>query len=148
MRDLNRAQIMGNLTRDPDIRQTPQGISVATLSVATTIGWTDYQGQRQERTEYHTAVLWRRLADLASHLHKGSKVYLEGRLQTRTWDDAQSGQKRYKTEIIVENFVNLDPSARFNEVSSNESKPTAGQEEVLPAEEPVIDIDDASKAPF
>lgn len=141
---------MGNLTRDPDVRQTPQGVSVATLSIATTIGWTDYQGQRQERTEYHTAVLWRRLADLAGHLHKGSKVYIEGRLQTRTWDDPQTGIRKYKTEIIVENFVNLDPTARMNaEVTEETSSGTQNNsEDMLPAEEPTLDLEETSKAPF
>jgi len=98
---LNRAVLIGNLGADPEVRVTPSGQPVATLSVATKEGAMK-EGRWEERTEWHRAVVWGKLAENAGKfLKKGSQVYLEGRLQTRSWDDAASGQKRYSTEIIV-----------------------------------------------
>ncbi len=106
--NLNKAMIIGNLTRDPEVRTTPSGTSVVSFTVATNFIWTDANGQRQERAEFHNIVAWRKLADICGqYLRKGSKVYIEGRLQTRSWDD-QSGNKRYITEIIAENMIMLD----------------------------------------
>ncbi len=105
---LNRAQIIGNLTRDPEVREIPGGQTVANFSVATNFVWTDAAGQRQERVEYHNIVAWRKLAEIISqYLRKGSKVYVEGRIQTREWD-GQDGVKRYKTEIVADNVIMLD----------------------------------------
>lgn len=106
--NLNKAMIIGNLTRDPEIRNTPSGISVATFSIATNYVWTDQGGQKQERVEFHNIVMWRRLAEIAGqYLRKGSRIYVEGRLQTRDWV-GQDGVKRYRTEIIAENMIMLD----------------------------------------
>lgn len=106
--NLNRAMIIGNLTRDPELRTTPNGQNVSNFSVATSSQWTDSAGQKQERTEYHNIVAWGKLADICSqYLGKGRKVYLEGRLQTREWE-AQDGSKRNRTEIIAENMIMLD----------------------------------------
>lgn len=106
--NLNKALIIGNLTRDPEIRNTPSGVSVATFSIATNYVWTDQSGQRQEKAEFHNIVTWRRLAEIsAQYLRKGSRVYIEGRLQTRDWV-GQDGVKRYRTEIIAENMIMLD----------------------------------------
>ncbi|MBI5654225.1 single-stranded DNA-binding protein [Candidatus Uhrbacteria bacterium] len=106
--NLNRAMIIGNLTRDPESRTTPSGQSVCNFSVATSSQWTDSQGQKQERTEYHPIVAWGKLADICQqYLAKGRKVYVEGRLQTREWE-AQDGAKKQRTEIVAENMIILD----------------------------------------
>lgn len=106
--NLNRAMIIGNLTRDPETRTTPNGQSVCNFSVATSSQWTNAQGQKQERTEYHPIVAWGKLAEIcAQYLAKGRKVYIEGRLQTREWE-AQDGAKKQRTEIVAENMIMLD----------------------------------------
>lgn len=106
--NLNKAMIIGNITRDPEVRTTPSGQTVANFSVATNLIWTDQSGQRQDKAEFHNVVMWRKLAEIAGqYLKKGSKVYVEGRLQTRSWDD-QNGVKRYRTEIIADNMIMLD----------------------------------------
>ncbi len=105
---LNKVQLIGNLTADPDVRETPNGQKVATFSVATNRKWKDASGMMQEAVEYHNVTAWRFLADLAEqYMNKGKKVYVEGYLQTRSWDDATTGQKRYKTEIVAENIILL-----------------------------------------
>ena len=106
--NLNRAMVIGNLTRDPESRTTPNGHSVCNFSVATSSQWTDTQGQKQERTEYHSIVAWGKLADICSqYLGKGRKVYVDGRLQTREWE-GQDGAKKQRTEIVAENMILLD----------------------------------------
>lgn len=106
--NLNKAMIIGNLTRDPELRSTPSGQNVASFSVATNFVWTDQSGQQQKKTEFHNIIAWRRLADICSkYLHKGSKIYIEGRLQTTDWT-GQDGVKRYRTEIVTENMIMLD----------------------------------------
>lgn len=105
---LNRAQIIGNLTRDPEIRNTQTGQSVANFGVATSSTWTDAAGTRQEKTEFHSVVAWGKLAEICGqYLGKGKKVFIEGRLQTREWDTPE-GQKRQKTEIVADNLIMLD----------------------------------------
>lgn len=105
---LNRVQIIGNLTRDPELKQIPGGQAVATFSVATNLTWTDQSGQKQQKTEFHNIVVWRKLAEIcAQYLKKGSKAFFEGRLQTRDWE-GEDGVKRYRTEILVENMIMLD----------------------------------------
>jgi len=101
MASVNKAIIVGNLGRDPEMRYTQSNTPVATFSVATTDQWTDKNGERQERTEWHRVVAWARLAEICGqYLQKGKQVYIEGRLQTREWED-QNGQKRYTTEIVA-----------------------------------------------
>jgi single-strand DNA-binding protein len=116
MNYLNRATIIGNLTRDPEMKTTSQGANVTTFSVATNLRWTTQVGEKKESTEFHNVVAWRRLAEICGqYLKKGSKVYVEGRLQTRSWDDAQ-GVKHWRTEIIADNIIMLDrPGARGND---------------------------------
>lgn len=100
--------IIGNLTREPELRNTPSGQSIASFSVATNMTWTDQSGQQQKKTEFHNIIAWRKLAEICSkYLHKGSKVYIEGRLQTTDWT-GQDGVKRYRTEIVAENMIMLD----------------------------------------
>ncbi len=108
MMSLNRAQLIGNLTRDPELRTTTSGQTVANFSVATSSVWTDNAGQRQEKTEFHNIVAWGKLADICGqYLVKGRRVFVEGRLQTRDWE-TQDGQKRQKTEIVADNMIMLD----------------------------------------
>jgi len=133
--NLNKAMIIGNLTRDPEAKTTPQGASVTTFSVATNMIWTDKQGQKQEKVEYHNVVAWRKLAEIcAQYLKKGSKVYIEGRLQTRDWE-GQDGVKRYRTEIVTENMIMLDRAGSSNQTSSNEAPAPSASDEPAPANE-------------
>jgi single-strand DNA-binding protein len=138
--NLNRAMIIGNLTRDPELRTTPNGQNVCNFSVATSSQWNDASGQKQERVEYHNIVAWGKLADICGQfLGKGRKVYIEGRLQTRDWE-AQDGSKRNRTEIVAENMIMLDkkdgaiPGARPEPTLSPTSTPTLdkgmGEEEI------------------
>ncbi|MCA9675948.1 MAG: single-stranded DNA-binding protein, partial [Myxococcales bacterium] len=100
---VNKVILIGNLGADPEVRTTPSGQQVATLSLATSRNYKDREGNRREETEWHRVVVWNQLAELAQrYLAKGRKVYIEGRLQTRSWDDAQTGQKKYTTEIIAD----------------------------------------------
>lgn len=105
--DLNRVMLIGRLTQDPEVRTTPNGQSVATIRVVTNRAWTDQQGTKQERAEFHSCVLWGKLADIAGqYLTKGQRIYVEGRVETRDWT-GQDGVKRYRTEVIVENMIML-----------------------------------------
>ncbi len=101
---LNKVFLIGNLTRDPELKSLPTGTKVASISLATNRVWKDQKGARQESTEYHNLVAFARQAEnLAQYAKKGSSIYIEGRLQTRSWD-AQDGQKKYRTEIIIDSF--------------------------------------------
>ncbi|MEE3234754.1 MAG: single-stranded DNA-binding protein [Candidatus Latescibacterota bacterium] len=110
MAGVNKVIIVGNLGQDPEVRYTPSGAAVANFSVATSENWKDKTtGEQREQTEWHNIVVWNRTAELVKeYLKKGSKVYIEGSLQTRSWDDESSGQKRYKTEIRGNNIQFLD----------------------------------------
>ena len=105
---VNKVILVGNLGRDPEVRSTPSGKPVATFSLATNRKWKDQSGNRQEETEWHNVVCWGRQAEIAGqYLTKGKQIYVEGRLQTRSWDDKQSGEKKYRTEVICQNFQML-----------------------------------------
>ena len=107
MGSVNKVILVGNLGRDAELRYTPGGAAVATLNLATTEVWNDKGGQRQERTEWHRVVLWGKPAEsLADYLTKGKQIYVEGRLQTRQWDD-KDGNKRYTTEVRSDKIVLL-----------------------------------------
>ena len=107
MGSLNKVMLIGNLGKDPEVRAIPSGAKVANFSIATTENYTDKNGQKVEKTEWHNIVMWRGLAEIAEkYLRKGSQIYVEGRLQTRSWDD-QNGQKRYTTEIIADQMQML-----------------------------------------
>jgi single-strand DNA-binding protein len=102
---LNKVLLIGNLGRDPEVRSTPSGQPVASFSLATSRRWKDKNGQRQEQTEWHNIVVWGRQAEIAGqYLTKGKQIYVEGRIQTRSWDDRQTGEKKYRTEIVCDNF--------------------------------------------
>lgn len=106
-RGVNKVILVGSLGNDPEVRHMPNGNAVANLSLATSESWKDQQGQVQERTEWHRLTMYRRLAEIAGeYLKKGSQIYVEGKLQTRKWQD-QQGQDRYTTEIIVDNMQML-----------------------------------------
>lgn len=108
-RNLNKVMIIGNLTRDPEVRYTPQGTAVASFVVATNREW-KVEGETKQVADFHNVVAWNKLAEICGQLlHKGTKVYVEGRLQTRNWDDATSGTKKYKTEVVVEDMILLTP---------------------------------------
>lgn len=131
MFSLNRATIIGHLTRDPELRTTPNGQSVSNFSVATNRRWTDAAGQTQEASEFHDIVAWGKVAEIVStYLHKGDRAYLEGRLQTRSWE-GQDGVKRYRTEIVAENLIMLSP----RKDGASAPKMDAGEEDQSPKEE-------------
>ena len=126
---VNKVILIGNLGADPDVRTTPQGQMVATLSIATSERFTGRDGQRQERTEWHRVVVWGKLAELAQrYLQKGRKVFVDGRIQTRSWDDQQTGQKRYATEVVANELVFLDsgPGGREAGAASDEYGASGG----------------------
>lgn len=105
--DLNRATILGRLTRDPEVRTTTSGKTVTNIGVATGQVWTDQSGVKQEKTEFHNCVLWGKLGEIAGqYLVKGQQVYLEGRIETRDWK-GEDGVKRYRTEIIARDMILL-----------------------------------------
>lgn len=135
--DLNKVMLIGRLTRDPELRTTPGGAQVCTLGLATNYVYTNPQsGQKVEQVEYHNVVLWRKLAEIAGqYLKKGRRLYVEGRLQTRSWD-GQDGQKKYRTEIVADNMIMLDggQSSGFSPAPQNpKSNDTIAQ--IPPAEE-------------
>lgn len=108
MLNLNRAQVLGNLTRDPEMRYTPNGQAVTSFSVATNRKWTNREtGEAQDQTEYHNIVVWGKQAEAVTPmLKKGGPVFVEGRIQTRSWE-GQDGVKRYRTEIVAESVIVL-----------------------------------------
>jgi single-strand DNA-binding protein len=105
--DLNKVMLIGRLTRDPESRTTPQGITVVNFGLATNRVWKDDQGNQRDATEFHNIVAWRRLGEICSqYLSKGRQVYIEGHLQTRSWD-GQDGKKNYRTEVVADNMIML-----------------------------------------
>lgn len=154
--DLNKAMLIGRVTQDPEARTTPSGRSVVNFGLATGRVWTDQQGQKQEKTEFSNIVAWQRLAEICGqYLRKGSKIYLEGRLETRTWDD-QSGQRHWRTEIIAENMIMLDrkgdssPASAASKAAPEDENPTyenmppapIGSTEKTPPKEEEINVED------
>lgn len=108
-KSLNKATLIGHLGKDPELRYTNSGVPVASFSIATNESWRDQEGNLQERTEWHNIVVWQKLAEICSEwLKKGSKVYIEGRIQTRTWEDKNTQQKRSSTEIVASDMIMLD----------------------------------------
>jgi single-strand DNA-binding protein len=107
-RSVNKVTLLGNVGKDPEIRSTPSGTMVANLTLATSDSQKDAQGNWQERTEWHNLVAFKRTAEIVrDYVKKGSKLYIEGKITNRSWDDKESGQKRYKTEILVNELVLL-----------------------------------------
>ena len=128
---INKVILVGNLGREPDIKYTGDGKAIANLAVATTESWTDKtSGQKVEKTEWHRVVIFGRLADIAQkYLHKGSKVYIEGQLRTRSWD--QNGEKKYTTEVVLSGFSSV--LQMLNKVTGEpQGEPETGDLEVAP----------------
>jgi single-strand DNA-binding protein len=129
-RSLNRVQLIGNLTRDPELRYTPSGTAVCSFGLATNRSWTTDTGEKHEETEFHRIVSWNKLAELCSQfLVKGRKVYVEGRLSTRTWT-GQDGQQRSTTEVVIDDMILLDNRGQ----QSTGGSPRQGEEMPEPEE--------------
>lgn len=128
---VNRVTLLGNLGADPEAKKTASGQSITLFSLATSNAWTNREGQRQEHTEWHRIVVWGKLAETcAEYLSKGKKAYVEGRLQTRSWED-DKGQKRYTTEVVASQVLFLNGSLEkrsSSETSSYANEPAFGSE--------------------
>ena len=141
MGSVNKVILVGNLGRDAELRYTPGGAAVSTLNLATTEVWNDKQGQKQEKTEWHRIVLWGKQAEsLQEYLVKGKQIYVEGRLQTRQWDDKE-GNKRYTTEIKADRITLLGGGGggRSSGMDRGGSHPAASPDE--PPMDPITDDD-------
>ena len=147
MGSVNKVILVGNLGRDAELRYTPGGAAVATLNLATTEVWNDKAGQRQEKTEWHRVVLWGKSAEsLSEYLTKGKQIYVEGRLQTRQWDD-KDGNKRYTTEIRGDRIVLLSGGGGSRGAGAGQARVGAGAtqggaEHPEPMGEPVSELSD------
>lgn len=141
-RSVNKAILIGNLGKDPELRYTSGGVAVASFSVATNESWKDPEGNTQERTQWHNIVAWRKLAEICGeYLKKGSRIYLEGRLQYRSYDD-KNGVKRYVTEIVMDEMMMLDSrgaGAGAGAGAGGGSQEAGGSQ---PSEEPGGKVDD------
>lgn len=141
--NINKVILIGNLASDPELRTTPEGQPVCSFRLATNRIWIDKQtGQKHQKTEFHNVVCWRRLAEIASqYLKKGSMVFVEGRLETRSWED-KTGAKKSRTEIIVEN-LQLGPRSMKAQQAETEGQEAEEQEPEIPIieEEPEEEID-------
>jgi single-strand DNA-binding protein len=154
--DLNKAMIIGRLTNDPQMRSTQTGQNVASFSLATNRKWNDKAtGQQREDSQFHNIVAWGKLAEICNQwLKKGNQVYIEGRLQTQSWDDQKTGDKKYRTEIVAENMImlgskndNLGGNNNNNFQPQNQNNnvaPQQNQNNDIPAQEeiPTINVDD------
>ncbi|MFH0990726.1 MAG: single-stranded DNA-binding protein [bacterium] len=135
-RSINKAILIGHIGKDPELRYTNSGVAVATFSLATNESWKDPEGNVQERTQWHNIVVWRKLAEVCGeYLKKGSKIYMEGRIQYRNYDD-KNGVKRYVTEIVMDELVMLDSrgsSGGGSEYTAPPSEePAGGKSDDLP----------------
>ena len=139
-RGVNKVILVGNLGQDPDVRFTPNGKAVANITIATSESWKDQQGQMQEKTEWHRVVMFGKLAEIAGeYLKKGSQVYVEGKLQTRKWQD-QSGQDRYTTEIVAQEMQMLDSRNMASDGGGYQSAPAASAPQPAAADPAPIDF--------
>ena len=148
MGSVNKVILVGNLGRDAELRYTPGGAAVATLNMATTEVWNDKAGQKQEKTEWHRVVLWGKSAEtLSEYLTKGKQIYVEGRLQTRQWDD-KDGNKRYTTEIRGDRIVLLSGGGGSMGAGRSQGRAAAaapgpgGPEHMEPMGEPITELTD------
>ena len=138
---VNKVILVGRLGRDPEMKYTPQGVPIAKFSIATDEQWTDKSGEKQRRTEWHNIVAWSKLAEICQkYLVKGKLIYIEGRLQTQSWDD-QEGKKHSRTEIRADNMVMLSsaPGGGGGEAGGGSPQPIRESE---PAPEPAPEIND------
>jgi len=143
-RSLNKVQLIGNLTRDPELRYTPTGAAVCTIGLATNRQWTTESGEKKEETEFHRVIAWNKLAELCSQLlSKGRKIFVEGRLRTNTWQ-TQDGTQRSTTEIVIEDMIILDSRRPMTGEGAPVGAPTvpeaqteAPQEKPTPPPQPI-----------
>jgi single-strand DNA-binding protein len=140
-RGINKVILIGNLGRDPEVRYTPNGLAVANLALATSEAWKDKQsGELVEKTEWHRVVMYQRLAEIAGeYLRKGSKVYIEGRLQTRKWQDKTTGQDRYSTEIVANEMQMLDSKGGGSSDGASSYEKPAASHASAPEAAPALD---------
>lgn len=125
-KSVNKVILIGNLGKDPELKYTPSGTAFAKFSLATNERYKDKAGEWQDRTEWHNIVAWQRTAEIAAeYLKKGRSVYVEGRIQTRSWDDKQSGQKKYITEIVANDLVLLGGPREGSEGGGGRGRPAA-----------------------
>ncbi len=144
MRGVNRVMLIGNLGKDPDMQFLEGNIGVAKFSLATTETYKDRSGKLISQTEWHTVVLWRGLAELAQkYLHRGSLVYIEGRLKTRSWEDKE-GNKKFATEIVGDNLIMLDKRSD----GSHGIPGMEGADNQGPVEDPPVDENGGERLPF
>lgn len=138
--NLNKATLIGNLTRDPVSKKLPSGQTITYFGLATNHTWKDTKTkERRENVEYHNVIAWARLGEIVnSYLKKGDKVYVEGRLQTRSWD-AKDGTKRSRTEVVVNNLIMLGKASAVKEKVAKDSQKQMASEEVNVEEVPVIE---------
>lgn len=131
-RSVNKVILIGNVGKDPEIKYTPSGKCVAKFSLATNERYKDKSGEWQDRAEWHNLVLWQRLAEIVGeYVSKGSRLYLEGRLQTSSWEDKQSGEKKYRTEVVVDDLVLLGNGNGNGNESAHAGGHTANPERQL-----------------
>ncbi len=127
-RGLNKVMIIGNLGRDPEMRYTPSGKPVTSFSLASSRSWVSSDGERREETEWFNVVAWGNLAEICNqHLNKGQQVYIEGRLQTRSWED-DNGQRHFRTEVVANEMIILGSRVGYNDSSRNRSYDTADED--------------------
>ena len=126
-KSVNKVILIGNLGKDPEVKYTPSGVPVAKFSLATNERYKDKSGEWQDRTEWHNIVAWQRTAEIVGeYVKKGSKLYIEGRLQTSSWEDKQSGEKKYRTEIVVSDLVLLSSNRGDGEFEGRSRSAAAG----------------------
>lgn len=143
-RSLNRVMLIGNLTRDPNLRYTPANTAVCSFGIATNRSWSNDSGEKQEKVEFHNIVAWSKLADICGQLlHKGDKVYVEGRLQTRDWK-GDDGVDRRTTEVVIDNMILLRSVSGNNGSDDDSSSSSAGptSEDELPDDFDAEDVSD------
>ena len=135
-RSVNKVTLIGNVGKDPEIRSSASGVAVANFTLATSDRFQDAQGNWQDRTEWHTLVAFKRTAEIVrDYVKKGSKLYIEGKLQTRSWDDKETGVKKYRTEIIVNDLVLLRPASSSSSAASFDQRQPAGQDDIAQSTE-------------
>ena len=131
MPNLNKVQLIGNLTRDPELKYTPSGVAVANFSVGMNEKWKDNDGNAQEKTEWVNIVAWRKTAEIiGEYVKKGGKIYVEGKLQTRSYD--KDGVKRYVTEVVADNILLLDSKQKTTQEDTQSTQSTTADDQPLP----------------
>ena len=139
---VNKVILVGNLGKDPEIKYTPSGVPVAKFSLATNERFKDKSGEFQEHTEWHNVIAWQRLAEIVGeYLTCGSKVYLEGKLQTSSWEDRQSGERKYRTEIVARELVLLGPRQNENDDRASTPRHADEDEHINPGPGEITDVE-------